>query len=241
MKRLLLCVLLALGMLGQSAAAQAVAKEQQSAASVVAGDGTSDNATAVVRGWNRPYVSFNASKVNSSVNDLLDFDLRGFTLGWLRGFGIAKKVPLYLEAGAGLQFRTMKEGIDMADGSDVASLDTRINLLSLHIPVSLIYRFTLPGGLSVSPYAGLDFRANLMGKLKVDASFNDMSDGLDISLFDKGDMDDHPWNRCQGGWHAGVGFGYGIVHVGVDYGRDFNELGENMTMGTTSVTVGLNF
>lgn len=132
MKRLLLCVLLALGVLGQSAAAQAVAKEQQSAASVVAGDGTSDNATAVVRGWNRPYVSFNASKVNSSVNDLLDFDLRGFTLGWLRGFGIAKKVPLYLEAGAGLQFRTMKEGIDMADGSDVASLDTRINLLSAH-------------------------------------------------------------------------------------------------------------
>ena len=48
MKRFLLCVLLALGMLGQSAVAQAVAKEQQSAASVVAGDGTSDNATAVV-------------------------------------------------------------------------------------------------------------------------------------------------------------------------------------------------
>lgn len=114
-------------------------------------------------------------------------------------------------------------------------------MLSLNIPVNLLYRFNITDDFSISPYFGLDFRINLLGKNKAEVTYNDETDSEDINLFDDDDMGDEAWGRFQAGWHLGVGFDYRVLHVGVEYGTDFNEIAEKTKFATTSITLGLNF
>ena len=56
-----------------------------------------------------------------------------------------------------------------------------------------------------------------------------------------GDDDDYVWNRFQAGWHIGVSLDYKTLHIGVEYGKDFNELCKKAKLSTTSITLGVNF
>ena len=95
---------------------------------------------------------------------------------------------------------------------------------------------------SISPYFGLDFRLNLLGKGKYEEEYDGDSDSETINLFDEDDMGkDLVYKRFQAGWHIGVGFDYRALHFGVDYGTDFSEICEDCHFGTTSVTLGVNF
>lgn len=114
-------------------------------------------------------------------------------------------------------------------------------MLSLNIPVNLLYRFNITDDFSISPYFGLDFRINVLGKNKYEEDYNGDVDSYDWNLFDDDDMDGDPWGRFQAGWHLGVGFDYSVLHVGVEYGTDFNEIAEKTKFATTSITLGLNF
>ena len=55
------------------------------------------------KGWSRISVSYIPSTLNVDGGDDLKF--QGFNLGWTKGFNIANNVPLFIEAGAGIQFR----------------------------------------------------------------------------------------------------------------------------------------
>lgn len=87
----------------------------------------------------------------------------------------------------------------------------------------------------------MDFRINLLGKIKYEETYDGDTDSWDGNLFDDDDMDNEAWKRFQAGWHVGVGFDYRIIHFAVEYGTDFNEIAEKSKFATPAITLGLNF
>lgn len=187
--------------------------------------------TVNTNGYNRIYVGYTGVKAKYSFEGYSEsLKYPGFSVGYLRGIGLTQKVPLYLEVGGALQFNKWSE--DYNDGSKESA-----TMLGLNIPVSLVYRINVTDNFAISPNFGLNFRLNLMGKGKYE------EDGYseDWNLYSDDDMGDEAYNRFQAGWHIGVGFDYRFLHLGVDWGTDFNEITEHTNLKTTYVTLGWNF
>lgn len=215
-----LLVLAFIGLATATASAQ-FANSSSSSASA----GSSIWTTVNTDGYNRIYVSYLPSKLKVSDGDE-DLKLKGsFEAGYLRGIGLTSNVPLYLEVGGALQYRSYSE--------EDYGYETKFNMLSLNIPVALTYRINVTDDFAVSPNFGFDFRVNVMGKEKVTEDGDEL---YDTDLFSDAD-----WNRFQAGWHIGVGLDYRALHFGVQYGTDFNEIAEELKIATTSVTLGFNF
>ena len=214
-----LLVLAFIGLATGTASAQ-FANSSSSSAS-----GSSIWTTVNTDGYNRIYVSYLPSKLKFNDGDE-DLKLKGsFEAGYLRGIGLTSNVPLYLEVGGALQYRSYSE--------EDYGYETKFNMLSLNIPVALTYRINVTDDFAVSPNFGFDFRVNVMGKEKVTEDGDEL---YDTDLFSDAD-----WNRFQAGWHIGVGLDYRALHFGVQYGTDFNEIAEELKIATTSVTLGFNF
>lgn len=239
MKKFKLFVLLAFMGLATSASAQFV--NSGSSSSSTSSKSSFDATSVKTDGWSRIYVSYTPSKMKFDYDDADDVKFKGFTVGWLRGFGLTQNLPLYMEAGAGIQYRTYKDEDSESYSGYEYSYSDKYTMWSLNIPVNLLYRFNVTDDFSISPYFGLDFRVNLLGKNKSEVTMYDETDSEDWNLFDDDDMDGDPWGRFQAGWHIGVGLDYRAIHFGVEYGTDFNEIAEKSKFATTSVTLGLNF
>ena len=215
-----LLVLAFIGLATGTASAQ-FANSSSSSASA----GSSIWTTVNTDGYNRIYVSYLPSKLKVSDSDG-NIKMKGsFEAGYLRGIGLTSNVPLYLEVGGALQYRSYSE--------EDYGYETKFNMLSLNIPVALTYRINVTDDFAVSPNFGFDFRVNVMGKEKVTEDGDEL---YDTDLFSDAD-----WNRFQAGWHIGVGLDYRALHFGVQYGTDFNEIAEELKIATTSVTLGFNF
>lgn len=235
MKKLRKCLVLAFAALATTASAQFVNSGSSSSS-------VSSRFTSVTTdGWNRLYVSYNPSKLKTDVDGVDDLDMKGFTVGYLRGFSVTQKVPLYIEAGAAFQYRSYSDDYDDY-GYDVSE---KVKVMSLNIPVHLLYRFNVTDDFSIEPFFGFDFRFNLSGKLKYEASYGGQTDSEDYNLFDKDEMNDalgmDAFKRFQAGWHIGVNLSYKPVYFGVHYGKDFNEINDHVKVSTTYVTLGYNF
>ena len=110
-------------------------------------------------GWSRVSVSYLPSKMKSEGESE---SFNGFSIGYLKGFSVTNRLPLYVEAGAALQYRSHKEeGNYGGPGYDYSD---KHKMFSLNIPVNLLYRFNVTDDFSVSPYFGLDIRFSLIGK-----------------------------------------------------------------------------
>ena len=161
---------------------------------------------------------------------------------YLKGFSVTNRLPLYVETGAALQYRSHKEeGNYGGPGYDYSD---KHKMFSLNIPVNLLYRFNVTDDFSVSPYFGLDFRINLTGKYSWETGMGQYNEpqGEDLNLFDEDEMGkDGVWKRFQAGWHIGTNFTYKKVSLGISYGQDFNEIVEDCKLSTTTVTLGFNF
>ena len=274
MKTIKTCLLLAFMGLATTASAQFVTSSGNNSGNDMSqqGGGSSFDFTSVkTSGWNRVYVSYNPSKLNFSDDDYElidgeDIKFKGFTVGYLRGFSLTKKVPLYMEIGLGFQYRNYKYSDDELSPklSEEAYEDEDLNInfsdddvtlkytmMSLNIPINLLYRFNINNDFSISPYFGFDLRFNIKATQKsewtayTDYDYEDTEEQeWSNDCFDKKDMgddDDYVWNRFQAGWHIGVGLDYKALHIGVEYGNDFNELCKKGKLSTTSITLGVNF
>lgn len=189
---------------------------------------TSTFAQSMSNTWSA-YVQWNPSSFSGDHGLSLDFD--GLSAGVNKAFPLSSKVPLYLEAGVGLQYSFY---------SDTAyEEDVKVNMLSAKIPVSLGYEFQIPNSsISISPYAGIDVRGNIYGRIK----YEEFGESESYDLFSDDDMDGDAWNRVQLGWHVGVNAKFfKKLLVGVSYGTDFNEISEGVKIHTTSVTLGVCF
>lgn len=160
--------------------------------------------------------------------------LNGFGLQYNYGIGISE-LPMNVEVGLkwsmGFTKHTYNESNSYGNFEETIST----SLMRLGIPVSYIYHFNVKNLLTISPYAGLDFRFNLMAKTKwsgTEYSFDSSegsydSDDLDdesINWFSKDDMGGYTANRFQMGWHLGVRFEVRKIYLGLEYGTDFMPL-----------------
>lgn len=236
MKKFKLFVLAAFLGLATNASAQFV-NSGSSNSSASSTSSSFDFTSVKTNGWSRIYVSYLPSKMKLDYDDADDFKFKGFQVGWLKGFGLTQRLPLYMEAGAAIQYRSYKD----EESDSYYDFSQKCNLLSLNIPVNLLYRFNITDDFSISPYFGLDFRINLLGKNKYEETYDGDTDSWDGNLFDDDDMDNEAWKRFQAGWHIGVGFDYRIIHIAVEYGTDFNEIAEKSKFATPAITLGLNF
>lgn len=239
MKKFKFFVLLAF--MGLATTVFAESANSESSSSTTLTSSSFDVTSVTTDGWSRIYVSYIPSKMKFDYDGADDIKFKGFTVGWLRGFGLTQSLPLYMEAGLGIQYRSYKDEDSESYGGYEYSYSDKYTMWSLNIPVNLLYRFNVTDDFSISPYFGLDFRINLLGKNKYEETAYGETDSRDWNLFDDDDMDDEAWGRFQAGWHIGVGLDYRALHFGVEYGTDFNEIIEKTKFATTSVTLGLNF
>lgn len=207
------------------------------------------NGTVNTDGWGTFYLQWNPSTLKVDVKDADDLSFTGFSIGYNKAFSVSKSSPLFLEAGAALQYSFNSEDYDYE--YDDEGFTQKTNFLSAKIPVSLMYKFDLPNSsVSLVPFVGVDFRFNISGKQKIeynddddDYYYDDDEDNNEFDLFDKKDMGKNGvWKRFQVGWHIGVNAHLGKNWlVGVSYGSDFSEIAKKNKISTTSVTLGYRF
>lgn len=211
--------------------------------------------------WNRIFFSYIPSKLVYDAPDVVSDNLKGFSAGYLRGFSLTRRVPLYMEVGAALQYGFSESytgssdtSYDEEQGYMSTSYSGRVHMVSVNVPINLLYRFNINDRLSVSPYFGLDFRYNVACKAKFDTKnrygeygeYEEVGGNVSFNFFDKELMRQagfEPFSRFQPGFHAGIGLDYRMLHLAVDLGKDFYELSPTGKgkIRTTSITVGYNF
>ena len=241
MKKARLLVAAALLAVATTASAQFTNSSSSSSASVGSNEG-----------WSTFYVQYNPIKATWDDGDEdEDYSLNGFTVGYSHAFSVSKNIPLFVEAGLGLQFAMYKEDtevlIEWEDESGYHYYEDdgteKWNVFSAKVPVNLMYRWNIPGSnVSLMPHLGVTFRYNIVGKQKIEADDDDV-ESADFNLFDEDDMGkDNDWSRFQVGWQIGVNAQINNSWlVGVSYGTDFSELWKDAKLKTTSITLGYCF
>lgn len=203
-------------------------------------DATSSRAGSVfskkTNGWNRLYVSYLPTRISCGDGSYYEDDLKfqGFQFGYLRGFGLSRYIPLYMEVGTSIQYRK-DENSEIYSGNE--ELLEKYTMLSVNVPINILFRFNFTDDFSLSLYEGLDFRVNALAKYKVEYD-NEVVD--DLNMFDD-DLEDFAWKRFQVGTHIGAGLDYRMLHFNIEYGFDLNPIAEDSYLSTLAVTLGLNF
>lgn len=201
--------------------------------------------------------------------DAASFSANGIGVSYVHGFGLSESLPMFIETG--LQFNTAIKSTTLeSDRFDVEHLGEtyyvdakskeKFTNINLAVPVNFVWRFNVADNLTIAPYAGINFRVNVLGKVKysVDLDTNlpddfedEMLEGVEdadasSNLYSKKDMgDDGTWNRFQMGWQIGVGAEYSNIYLGVQYGTDFIPAFKyekaKVNTGRLAVTVGYSF
>ena len=198
-------------------------------------------------GWSSLWIQYNPSTFKYDIEDADNEDFTGISIGYSKAFSISQNTPLFIEAGLGLQYSFYDDDVVLTavDDDDYYYVegDGKISVFSVKIPLNLIYKFDIENSnISLLPFAGLNLRYNLSGKLKVEQDDYDYEE--DYDLFDKKDMGskDATWKRFQIGWQIGLNAHIGQNFIlGASYGQDFSEIAKKCKISTISVNVGYKF
>lgn len=217
--------------------------------------GAKSSTAASADGWNTVWVQWNPSSLNPDKGDSESFT--GLSLGYSKAFSVSQSIPLFVEAGIGLQYSFHSE--DMTDDFELddygLEVKDKFHMLSAKVPISLIYAWQIPNSsITLMPNLGLDLRFNISGKEKLDFSgeyadeieeaLEEEGYDLEANLFDKDEMggSDYVWKRLQIGWHIGVKARFNEKFlVGLSYGTDFSEISKKVKISTASITLGYTF
>ncbi len=214
--------------------------------------------------YNRVGLSYNNDSYhfNSDADYWFEADLKngsanGFGINYIHGFSLSSSLPMFLEVGGNLNFNfgTLFSEEEEYGGVKMEN-KLKSQFINLQVPVNYVYKFTVADDFSVAPYLGLNFKLNLVGKVKPVIEAWDEDEYLKeededwYSLFSKDDMEDMgTWNRFQMGWHIGVGFEYSKIYLGVQYGTDFipafsekeDEYRPKVNTGSLKINLGYTF
>lgn len=124
---------------------------------------------------------------------------------------------------------------------------SKMNYVSLSIPLSLGYEIRVSNKLAFKPYVGLNMRLGLSATMKEIDSYTDPEDNT-VDNYDNRDeesenMFDDEWgmSRFNIGYHVGVDVEFGRFFVGFNYGADLGNIIEDFTQKTTSIRAGIIF
>jgi hypothetical protein len=174
----------------------------------------------------------------------------GFSLGYLYSMPLAD-FPLYLEFGGAVQYAFHNETENSSDkyydyddygwddfGGSSHEYKIKTYLLSVRIPIGVMYSFDVSDAFSIQPYAGPYIRANILAKSKY--TYDGKSETID--LFSKDDTGDNALKRVQVGIQVGCKFRIGQKFtVGGGYFRDLTKIQEHTHVEGFDITLGLNF
>lgn len=187
-----------------------------------------------VTDWNAITFEFAPSNITYDEEDYDDKSFTGLSLSYTHGFAISQSAPIFVETGIGVQYSFYNED------HEIFSIDytEKVNMFSLKVPVSFGYQFDLSDGkVALAPYAGIDLRYNLSGKMKIEGDYSDKLD-----LFDKKDMDGNEWKRFQIGWHIGAKCTFSQKYtLGIAYGEDFSEISKKAKTNAFRISAGIRF
>lgn len=219
--------------------------------------GTVSVASAQNESYGKVYASFNLAGVSlkgggvvSSVdiakatNGNDNVSMNGFNVGLLKGINLTKSAPLFLEIGGEVNYLAGSE--QMVD----------FKMLNFQVPVNLTYRIPVCDGFAIAPYAGLNFKVNILGLVG--------SSGVNYSLFSDDDValvekylgvknyDPQTANRFQLGMNAGVNFviakklciGYRFQPDFIDYYKyDFivDKYPASLSLATSSHSISIGY
>ncbi|MBQ9076478.1 MAG: outer membrane beta-barrel protein [Muribaculaceae bacterium] len=215
--------------------------------------------------YNRIEVSYNPVSLSSDYDGVDDEDLTGISAAYIRGISLSKTIPLYIETGLRLTYAWYSEdesdsgtGYEYVDGYGLvgynytANVEEKFTYLGIIVPINLAYRFAIPDSkVTITPYAGITLRGNIIAKDKLDASVTvsvpgygseTVSEEESYNMFDKDDVGkDLQFNRIQLGWDIGMNVAFNKFNVGLSYGSDFTNLCKKTKTNNWSVSVGCNF
>ena len=134
----------------QTAQKQKVAKEPKVKAAS-AGTSLGGFSTAYVQ-WNFETMKYSKSGFSSSSSG------NSISGGFSYAFGIAGATPLYLEPGVALKY--------VWDNNN----GVKFSMLSLKVPVNVVYSFAATENFNIEPYAGIYLRGNLLAKQKFEGN-----------------------------------------------------------------------
>lgn len=216
------------------------------------------NQSSAEEGWNSIYASYNMLKYSQ---EMLGYNkaYNGFSIGYDRAIGLTSKIPLYVEIGGAIQYAGQK----VNEEDDESNAKTTSNLLSVKVPVSILYRWNVANSnWSIIPKAGFDGRFNVLGKGKETYTASDHSHEFTTTnrynMFKEGENGKDVYNglnasgdkcsRFQVGWHVGANVEYKSLLLGITYGADMNafckeycEIVSNIHFKTLSITIGHKF
>ena len=227
---------------------------------------SSNSSNEIAKGWNSLYVQYNSIGTSYSLSSFNDRDedygdeeqkaidnsglsekLNAFSIGYNRAINLTPSTPLYLEVGAALQYAFYSD-----DYEDYEDYDDFIyyykftgSMLTAKVPVSLLYHVAIPNSdFAIEPFAGIDFKYNIIGTAKVKSEHKTYTDEEKTdNIFDKKDCNGHQANRFQAGWHVGANFVYKKAFIGISYGQDFSKFHDDIDLkfNTLSATLGCRF
>lgn len=197
------------------------------------------------KGYNLAGISYENTYVSATDNifavdpDVTSLSLNGFGVEYIRGIGITH-LPMFIEVGGKLTFTFNNQSFNTSSGS-YEKYDYSTVMGRLIIPVSYAYKFSFGDKLSVTPYAGFNFKFNLLGLSKETHEYSykygsnkydivHVSDKENYSWFDKEDVyelsgvKNGTWNRVQVGWHLGGRVQYSRLYASLSYGTDMNSI-----------------
>ena len=188
---------------------------------------------AFASGYNRLYAGPSVMRLTHFGYDQ-DVYLGGH-LGYQRGINLTKdRIPLFLQVGAEAVYETAEYSSDVPV-FDLIFIDGRYHFMSVSIPVNVSYRLGKEN-FSVEPFLGMNFRGNIIGKLKYE-------DGSERDFFDSEDA-----NRFQFGLNVGVGFNINKFYVGYKftpdltlYESDFQFVYSDSKSSYHHISLGFNF
>lgn len=201
--------------------------------------------------YQRFYVSYNPLSIKPDWDGAEDINLTGFAFGFTKGISISKSLPLFVEAGARLQYGFKSEDTswnqDIAGYLGTVNREDKYTYMGVVVPVNLAYKWTPSSSpVSITPFFGITFKGNIIAKQKVTATASaagqSASQEKDYDYFDKDEVGkDGQWSRFQAGWQVGVGIDYKQLYVGLHYGGDFGEVCKKTKTSNWAVSVGFNF
>jgi len=202
---------------------------------------------------NSIYAQYNSSKLTNWDYDGIKFN--GLTVGYNKAFSITRKLPLFVEAGAAFSALWSKS---------TSNYTQKLDLYSVKVPVSFVYKWDVTNGIAVLPYAGIYARYNVYGEAKFAVYQrvigSEISGGVtkeydyvrkisyEVKPFDENDMksiDLKALKRFQMGWQVGANIRFGrVFYAGLSYGSDFSNIGDDYDgckLNAISINAGFNF
>lgn len=196
---------------------------------------------------NTTYQNIHYSASNSIPSLILgqkSIGLNGFATDVMVGVPLSSSLPMHIEFGPQFQFGW---GLKELNKSEWNNEKYNTFLFRINVPLRYIYHIPCGDKVNISPYAGIDFRFNIVSTGSTEFYANqDRISKVRLNYFDKSEMNDETFKRFQMGWHVGVAFEfYNTFVVSANYGTDFmpiyNSKLYNSKIRTANLSVGLGY